>query len=121
MPKTAKCYAKTIIDVNQENNNDKPKHKYIKPFYIYCYRNYIYLLRSYIYAFHIYIYACRIYIYCNPIYIYAYPIYIYTNQKRKRTKQISKIKPNDKFGHLLTAVCKNWGFGLDFQHCFVLL
>ena len=21
----------------------------------------------------------------------------------------------------LTAVCKNWGFGLDFTHCFVLL
>ena len=20
-----------------------------------------------------------------------------------------------------TAVCKNWGFGLDFTHCFVLL
>jgi len=22
---------------------------------------------------------------------------------------------------LPTAVCKNWGFGLDFTHCFVLL
>ena len=30
------------------------------------------------------------------------------------------MKPNNK-SLLPTAVCKNWGFGLDFTHCFVLL